>query len=203
MRVAHPVQHAAQRAIRPPVVMYQAADKTRQQAAPPRARAIERQPRRAQHVQPLRPTADPEPRLVEMLLPRRARDQVAHPRGESPPASRRKSHPQQILQHFRQPLLGQAMRVLQRDRRGGDPRTVLHRRVHSLRERGPRDLAAGPALAGLGTVLGQFQGPRFRPVQHLPTDRLAQRVGGRQRRAAAVAARWPVPLDPVRRGRLA
>ena len=67
-------------------IQHQAAHQALPHRAPLRAGAIERQQRRAQHVQPLRPASDAVAGLVEMLHRRRRPDPSWHPLGEPPPA---------------------------------------------------------------------------------------------------------------------
>ena len=212
MRVAERVPHARDRETRLPAIVHQAAPQAFQQAAPPGARPVERQPRRADHVQPLRPPVDPEPRLVRMLHAVRARDQIPHALAALPPALRRltrhagqrrraHAHSVQVPEDLGQALLGQEMRILQVHRRGGEARAVLHRRMRPGRERGPCQLAARPAAAGLRSVRGHFPARR-RPVEHLPPHRSALAGGCGQQRPAAAAMRRQVALDVLRAGGL-
>ena len=85
-----------------------------------------------------------------------------------------------------------------RQRGGAGSGTVPHRDLHSLRERGPRDVAAGPAPAGVGLVLGHLERLRRGRVEHLPPVRRAGRVALCKRCAVSGALRRQVGLDVVR-----
>ena len=67
-----------------------------------------------------------------------------------------------------------------------DPLAILHRCAHPLGERRPRLRATCRATAGVCTVFGDDQRPRFRQIKHLPGD-MAGRRGRRQRFAAPSA----------------
>ena len=87
--VAERVPHARDRETRLPMIMHQAAPQALRQAVPLHDRTVERPPRRADHVQPMRLPADPEPRPVRMLNAVRARDAIPHALVELPLELRR------------------------------------------------------------------------------------------------------------------
>ena len=86
---------------------------------------------------------------------------------------------------------------LQVHHRRTDPRAVLHGGLHALRKRSPRDVPAGPALAGVSLGLGDFQGcgaGRSNTCRRCGEPTVSLSVSS----AAPGALRRPVGLDVVR-----
>ena len=84
MGVAQAVLHPFHREVRLPVIVHDDAGDTREQGAALAADPVRRQQRRADHMKPLRLTADPQAGLVHVFHPRRARRQVLYVQGRVP-----------------------------------------------------------------------------------------------------------------------
>ena len=160
-------------------------------------------------MKPLRLPANPEPGLVEVLHPRRARRKLLYVGGNSPqsigrPLAHRRQcrsrhrRAEQLRHHLRQPVLRQEVGVLKVDRHACNARPVLHRCRHPLGERCTGQRAAMPAALGMRPVLGHLQRTRLGQVEDLAGVRHPCRGRRRQGRTASLAGSRNVVLHPVR-----
>src|SRR5208283_3827550 len=114
---------------------------------------------------------------------------------------RGKLHAEQIGHEGDEARFGQQLIVQQIDHEGGDPGPILHRRVNAFGEVRSRRGAASGAVAGVRTMFGDNQRPRFRQIEYL-SRRVTPRHVQRQRRAAFGAGRGKVIFDSVGLGSL-
>ncbi len=126
-------------------------------------------------MKPLRLPADPEPGLVQVFHPRRARRQVLYVQGRVP-----------------QPILRQEVGVLKVDHHPGNARAVLHRRRHPVGERRPAHRPAMPAAPGMRPVPGHLQRTRLGQIEDL--------AGEPEPGPGSGTGKQPVPRQTLRSG---
>jgi hypothetical protein len=163
-------------------------------------------------VQPLRPAADPEAGLVQ-VLDRRGLDPRAYGVGEplgapgagpAHPGDGRGHQPdaEQVGHRLGQPVLGQKLVVQQVDHDRQEARAILHRGRDPLGKQRPGFPAAPAAAAAIRPMLGDDQRLRLGQIEHLA--RAAPRGHrGRQRQTAGPTGLGVVIDGDVRSGDLA
>ena len=196
MRVAQRVLDLRQREVGPEVIIHDhpAAQGVGHRAAR-LAHAIVRQRRGGDAVQPSRPAADAEPRLVQMPHRRRGqpRRDLRHngrpcfgfpfaPGRDAGRAQQRGA--KQIVHDLADAVLGDQVLRVEIDRRRPDARAVLHMRRHLVRERRAGHTMAARAGVDPRLVLGHLQ-PGLRHLEHC---RASTRVA-----MAAVRPAWQCP----------